>query len=254
MFELKNSVRLGASLAVLTLAACNSSSSDTTAVVTQPPALVAPPVVPAAPTLAEALQISQLVSADQDRIMGDGGPVNTGIPGTVFEQVPTANTAFMRGPGEVTVFTRTVTATPAGTVTEDTAQLGMTGLARIAVDFADSTFTGSLDNMYAVDATTFATGLVGGSLTIAGTLPRTEDQPNALDGRAAGTVTAFGTSYILDINADGLLRGTNPSTDVKVRAFDLSGEGTVAGTASLAEITVVGDRYTGGGTGAYVNR
>lgn len=255
-----NSSRLFIGISCVALTACDAATMDTAAVVEVPVTegglLVAPTVPEAvtAPTLAEALQYDKLVVSDFDRILGDGGTVNTGIPGTSFEKVPTSNNAFFRGPGQVDVFTRAVTATPTGTVTDDDSIVGMTGTAKVTVNFKDSTFTGRLDEMFGVSATTFETGLVDGVLSIAGTLPRDVAQPNALDGRVAGTVTVLGTSYVLDMNADGLLRGTNPSSDVKVRAIGLSGEGTVAGSSAIAAITIVGDRFNGDGTGAYVNR
>jgi len=244
--------RLWLGISLVAMTACGSTSNGGASVVNVDAAgdalVPAPLAANTAPTLAQALQISQLVEQDMLRIGGDG--TTDGMPGTAFAQVPTANTAFFRGPSVASIFTRAVP----DEVAVDTALVEMIGTAKITVDFADNTFSGSVDDMYAVSATTLDTGLVDGSLALSGTLPRTDTQVNGLDGSATGSVAAFGTIYALDINANGILRGTNPTTDVKVRAISLSGEGTVAGSTSLSSIRIVGARFTGGGTGAFVNR
>lgn len=204
-----------------------------------------------APTLTEAVTFANLAEDDVTRIVGDG--VTAGIPGTAFGPLnaTTSGTATYRGPGSVSIFERQTN----GSNTVDTSVVDMLGTAAITVDFASDTFEGRVTDMFAGNAAG-ETDLVVGSLAIEnGKQADPTGRPTLIEADATGSLNTFGTTYEVSAGVEGLLRGTNPSAGdgIPVKAISLSGEGTVAGSTLLSEISIVGDKDAGN-QGAFVNR
>lgn len=231
-------------LATFALGACGSSPSTSGGTLGTSGGAVAP-------TLLEAVTFDSLAIQDQTRIAGDGTTV--GIPGTAFGPLNATTTgkATYRGPGVVNVFERVMD----GNNTTDTTVVDMLGTAAVEFDFETDTFDGRIFDMFAVNLEG-ETDLVGGELTVAnGGQADPAGRPTLLEADATGSLEAFGTTYDIEVGLEGLLRGTNTNADddIPVRAISLSGEGTVAGSMLLSEISIVGDKDAGN-EGAFINR
>ena len=231
-------------LATFALGACSSASSTSGGTMGASGGAVAP-------TLVEALQIANLAEDDTTRIVGNG--ITGGIPGTAFNALnaTTSGTATYRGPGFVSIFEREVN----GSNTVDTSVVDMLGTAAITVDFGPDTFDGSVRDLIAVNASG-EPDLVTGSVTVAnGAQVNPTDRPTLVAADATGSLEAFGTTYDIDVDLEGLLRGTNPGAadDIPVKAISLSGEGSVAGSPLLADVYIAGDKDAGS-VGSFVNR
>lgn len=206
-----------------------------------------------APDTATALQYGNLAVDDFDRILGDG--VSNGIPGTAFNQIPEAGSASFVGPALVSIFERVVTVEGSTTNTVDTETVAIVGTSTVDFDFGSGEFTGTVDDMFAIDSETFATDLVDGVLSVNnGVQANPEGRPTVLAADAVGSLTAFEQTYDIDVDLNGLLRGTNPGADIPIKALSLEGlDGTIAGSSLLVNVGIVGDRDAAT-TGAFVNR
>ena len=207
------------------------------------------------PTLQEALIAFSLAEDDFDRVgFGDmpADASNGYINGTAFAQIPTAGTATYTGPGRVGIFTRTVS----GTTTVDDETLAMLGTARVSVNFEDQSFAGSIRDMFSATETgTIDT--VSGQVTISGGSFPVAGRPTEMAATATGALTTQGETYDITVPLTGLIRGTNTSApdNIAVTAISLAGEdGTIAGSDLRSSVTITGDKFTAGGTGAFVNR
>lgn len=207
------------------------------------------------PTLVEAINFFNLAEDDFDRVGFGDNPADAAngfINGTVFDEIPTMGNATYTGPGRVGIFTRTVS----GATTVDDEELAMLGTARVSVDFEDQEFAGTIRDMFSVTETG-TVGLVSGDVTISGGAFPVAGRPTEMAATATGTLTTQGETYDITVPLVGLLRGTNVSAPdgIAVTAISLAGEdGTIAGSALRSSVTVTGDKFVGGGTGAFVNR
>lgn len=215
-----------------------------------------------APSIQEAERLVDLAESDFERLIGEGEEctkaADTCMPGTKFEAIPETGTATYTGPGAVSIFERTVVRDADGnvTLTEDTEVVGMLGTSRITYDFAADTFSGTIEDMFAVDGKTLNTDLVAGEVVISQGTQANPKRPTLLNARATGTLEAFGDEYEIDVDLEGLLRGTNTNAevDIPVRALTLEGhDGKVAGSDLLVDVATVGDKAART-YGAYVGR
>jgi len=131
----------------------------------------------------------------------------------------------------------------------------MVGTAAIEVDFETDTFDGRIFDLVAVNSDE-EIALVTGTVSIDdGGQADPDGRPTLIEAEATGALEAFGTTYDITVGLEGLLRGTNPNADddIPVKALNLGGEGTVADSTLLSEISLVGDKDAAN-QGAYLNR
>jgi len=252
--------RLGAISLVALTAACSSNSSSTSGTGTLGVSGSGGGPEPDPITAAEFAAFSALAEQDKDRVAPLGLLVSddmdpttiNGIQGTKFAQLTatTSGQATYTGPGMIEIFDRSAGATPV-----DTTVVEMLGTATVTVEFTTDTFSGRIRDMYARNAageTDFVDGTVN---IINGDQVNPANRPTQVEADASGVLEAFGTTYTISAELDGLLRGTNPTAtdNIPVRAITLEGEGTVANSTSLVGIEVVGDKDAGN-VGNFVNR
>jgi len=218
----------------------------------------------------EFIRIGNLGADDADRIIGTSELGTSGIPGTAFAQIPTTGEASFAGPGFVSIGDLTTT-------TEGTnwnALVTMVGEANVTYNFSSDTFSGDITDFVAMDISDEVQGLIDGTnlppsieeldpfaqkaigsiLITNGIQSSPLDRPTELTATASGTVSAFGESYTINVPLEGLLRGTNPSTEIPVKAISLQGErGNVEGTDFEAVVDIATDKV-GSSAGAFVNR
>lgn len=240
-FSFAHIARTPAVLASFALAACSNGSSGGGTAGASGGVLV--------PDFGEALALAGRAETDAVRIIGNG--TTGGLPGTAFPQIPTTGSGAYAGPAGVSIYEREVTISGGNTTIEDTEVVGLLGTANVTVDFANGSFSGSITDLLAANAGQ-QTELAEGSLAISnGDFPN-DLRPTLMAGEASGEVTAFGTSYDLDYDLTGLLRGTNPGVDNPVKAISLQGQAEpVDGTELLSDIFIVGDKV-GNGEGAFL--
>ncbi len=194
------------------------------------------------PTLDEVTRATIFANGDIARI--------NAIPGTAFAQIPTADSATFTGPGTIDIIE--VSGTAAAPLETDV--VNMVGLATVTYDFAEDVFSGRVSDLVAVNADD-EIGLVDGFILIdEGGQANQQARPTLLEAEASGTLSAFGTSYDIEVGLEGLLRGTNPNVAIPVQALTLEGEnGTVADSDLVVEMSVAGDKDAAS-TGSFVNR
>jgi len=144
------------------------------------------------------------------------------IPGTAFAQIPTTGSAALTGSVVVSVSdSREVD----GATVYDKA-VDMSGEVAMTYDFTDQTFEGELTDFIAVqyDGNTFDTALVDGLLDVSGGQANAISRPTLLEGTAEGTLAVFDETYAIDMDLDGLMRGTRLSDPERVRAITLEGQ------------------------------
>ena len=185
---------------------------------------------------------AEAAEATIQRIAGDEFEEIDPLPGSAFVAIPDTGIAVFTGPGRVDIFSRSVTGAAGLTQTTDETVIGLQGEARISVDFAASTFSGTMDDFTALDPEDLSIADAAGSLSIEGGVGT--GVPNDLGGSFTGTITAFDEEYVLSGGLEGKLRGTrvDPGERSPIKALSLTGEDQeIAGRDLLADIVIVGE-------------